>query len=201
MFIDELDEVKEGRDESIDGSFRNVELREEFAVQTGSAILRADKQGIFLNSDSFNSATYKIPWMGDTARIYNSSNQSISHNTWTSLMFNSEDFDPQELHDTSSNTSRITIQKAGRYIIAASAAFDANSTGRRIIRSYKNGTTNLAVHSTNALGAGEHDLSISTIASLAVGDYVEVQVFQNCGVALNVLAGNDRTHLSLQRSS
>jgi hypothetical protein len=132
------------------------------------------------------------------ASVYKSANQSISNATNTLLTFNSENFDTNTYHDTSTNTSRITIPsgKAGYYNLQAVVAFAAGSVGLRQIVFYKNGAVlNYGVQSA-ATTASENISNASYLVSLAVSDYVEVYVYQTSGGALNVLGGADFTTFS-----
>src|SRR4051794_16526480 len=54
--------------------------------------------------------------------VYNDAAQSIPDGALTALTFNTEHFDTDSIHSTSSNTSRLTCQTAGIYVITASAA-------------------------------------------------------------------------------
>lgn len=128
------------------------------------------------------------------ARAYNSANLSIPHNTSTNLTFNSEryDTDPNgEIHSTASNTGRLTCRTAGKYLLAATVAFDANATGVRSISLLLNGASFIAqVQLPSAGSTFATSLSIATLYDLAAGDYVEVAAFQTSGGALNVLVGS-----------
>ena len=124
------------------------------------------------------------------ARVYNSANISIPNATTTVLTFNTERYDTNNLHSTSSNTSRITFQSAGKYELSAVVRFAANGTGTRYIQFRLNGTTFIASESSGAVTSGDAvDLSISTLYNFAANDYVEVAVYQNSGGALNVVSG------------
>ncbi len=122
-------------------------------------------------------------------RLTNSVGQSISNATATNLTFNTEDFDTDGFHSTSTNTSRITIPsgKDGKYLLIGSMGWDSsNATGRRPIRFFKNGVevTGAQVEmtaATNAFPAG----TITTIVSAVATDYFEFNVYQNSGITLN----------------
>jgi protein involved in polysaccharide export with SLBB domain len=138
-------------------------------------------------------------------RCYNNANISIANSTVTTLTFNTNRFDqgtsvPQ--HSTATNTSRLTCQQAGVYIITGNVQFDNNSTGGREAWIILNGTTSLArkvVLATSGLSAPQ-DLSLTTEYYLSVGDYVEFQVWQNSGGALNIqLAANESPEFMMAR--
>ena len=125
-------------------------------------------------------------------RVYNSANISISNATLTAITFDSERYDTDNIHSTSSNTSRLTANRAGKYIISGGMAYASNSTGQRFIAVRVNGATYIDVHEVLNIGANNHSVSISTIYHLNVGDYVELIAYQTSGGALNVLtSAND----------
>src|SRR3990172_469536 len=126
------------------------------------------------------------------ARVFNSANESISNATLTAITFDSERYDTDNIHSTSSNTSRLTANHAGKYIISGGMAYASNSTGQRFIGVRLNGATYIDVHEVLNIGANNHSVSISTIYHLVINDYVELIAYQTSGGALNVLtSAND----------
>lgn len=120
--------------------------------------------------------------------IYNSTTQSIATGaTGTALNANSEYYDNDSMHSTVSNTSRITIQTAGRYLFIATVQFAANATGNRRLAFVVNGTT---THESQLIAATTSANSVVLTAPrslvLAASDYVEVVVWQTSGGNLNV---------------
>lgn len=122
------------------------------------------------------------------ARAYNSTTQNISNgsgDTHTAATLNSEEYDTDGFHSTSSNTSRMTIPsgKAGKYRVRGHAFFEANATGIRSVCIAKNGTK-LRGSATRTLVPGATG-GISAwgewVGDLAVGDYVELMVYQTSG--------------------
>jgi hypothetical protein len=91
------------------------------ATDIGAAIVDAD---LFIIDDGAGGTnrktaasrlkTYTSPDI--SCRVYNSGNQTISNATWTDLTFDSELYDTDTMHDTSSNTNRITFTTAGVYV-------------------------------------------------------------------------------------
>ena len=122
------------------------------------------------------------------ARVYNSAAISINNNTVTSLTFDSERFDTDTIHSTSSNTSRLTATTAGKYDIAGTASFVSNATGRRALLIRYNGTTVIAQQEWDTSQNGITYMTISTLYDMAVDDYVEMLVFQDSGGSLNINA-------------
>ena len=121
------------------------------------------------------------------ASVYNSAYISIPNNTDTLLTFNTENFDTSSYHDTSTNTSRLTVPTTGKYLITANIGFAANATGYRTGQIKKNGSTNVGTIGTNPTPNGTFDTQISNsvVVSATAADYFEIQVFQSSGGALN----------------
>ncbi len=109
------------------------------------------------------------------------STQSIASGTDTVITFDSEDFDTDGFHSTSSNTGRITIPsgKAGKYLFVAQGFFN-NQTGNKEGRLYKNGTQ-ITTAGVSGTQTGVASVYLDYIISLSVGDYVEFRVVQNTG--------------------
>src|SRR5690606_28924757 len=91
------------------------------------------------------------------------------------------------LHDTSSNTGRLTAPRTGRYLITATVQWATNAAGQRIVSLLANGTTTLARDARLAGSTGVIPvMTVTTIYQLSQGDYVTVNVYQDSGGALNV---------------
>lgn len=123
------------------------------------------------------------------ASLYQSSDINISNATSTTLTWDSEQWDTDNYHSTSSNTSRITIPsgKAGKFKFNIQVRYPANSTGRRIIYLYKNGSELWS--SENTPSSQNMVMGINTQADAAVGDYFEVKTYQSSGGTLAVTEG------------
>lgn len=125
------------------------------------------------------------------ANVYNSGTQSISNSSWTTVAFNAENFDTGNMHDNSTNNSRLTIpvNAAGVYLIGTNVQFAANATGIRGIR-FKytsSGTQTFGENYVNAVSGGNPTFTGSTmLVSLLASSYVELEVFQSSGGALDL---------------
>lgn len=135
-------------------------------------------------------------WLGTDrphCRVRNSAN--ISHTStgnYQALTFDSERVDVGAMHDTVSNTGRITVPSGGDgfYAIGGQIEFASNATGRRGIQIRLNGTTVIAREESANLGANDHTCTIATVYQLAAGDYVELMGLQASGGNLNMLASS-----------
>lgn len=112
--------------------------------------------------------------------------QSIADNVGTSIFWDAEDVDSHNGHDLVSNTNRYTCQRAGWYLNAVSVVWQANATGPRELKFVVNGTTNYAGSRFSAVANVSAVNAASRLIFLNAGDYVEISVYQNSGVALNV---------------
>jgi hypothetical protein len=131
-------------------------------------------------------ATASVP----RARAYNSANISINTATLTALTFNSERWDTDTIHDTAVNTGRLTCKTAGLYTLSASIAFASNATGVRFVGIKINGVY-VAFHGGAAASGLDTRVTVATQYEMAVNDFAEVDVYQDSGGALNVLAAGN----------
>jgi len=143
-------------------------------------------------SKAFARGDHVHPWQSSGARVHNTSTITLTTATLTVLTFNSERYDTDSYHSTSSNTGRLTAPADGSYFILANVRFAANSIGERRLVLLLNGTTNIAYKLFMPVTTGSVTLEqISTIYQLSAGDYVEVQAYQTSGGNLNVeVTGN-----------
>lgn len=119
--------------------------------------------------------------------------QPLTTSTFTPLTFDAEDLD-QNLdgvaqHDNATNNSRFTAAYAGWYELLGAATFASNATGFRQAVWAVNGSlildyfTNAATISGNAVYVAAR----GQLVFLNVGDYVELNAWQNSGGSLNTV--------------
>lgn len=128
------------------------------------------------------------------ASVYkNNTAQSVANATTVAATFDTEAFDTDSYHSTSSNTSRFTIPsgKDGKYLLLGRVTYVANSSGVRQGRLLKNGNL-IAVNTDTTPGSGGgQNIEVSGIYSAVAGDYFEVAYWQNSGGSLNSEAGGE----------
>ena len=111
----------------------------------------------------------------------------------TTVGFDAEVFDTDGMHSTVTNNSRITIQTAGFYTVGFNGTL---ATDAAYVRSFcevvLNGSTSLGRSQTPGVSS-QQTLSISTVYQFDVGDYVELQVFQDSTAAHNLEVTADRS--------
>ena len=134
-----------------------------------------------------------VAWLAtDKPRCRARNTGNISHTSsgsYQALTFNSERVDVGAMHDTSTNTGRLTVPAGGGgyYAIGGSIEFAANATGRRGIQVRVNGATIIA-RSEVGSQTGDSTVSVNTQYQLAAADYIELMGLQASGGSLNMLA-------------
>jgi hypothetical protein len=105
------------------------------------------------------------------------------------------DFNVGGVYDAA-NPTRLTAPIAGRYLITASARWAANLTGRRLIAINLDFPAadwkQIARSNVSGWSVGPDfypEQNVQTVYQLKAGDYVEMWVAQNSGVALKLNAG------------
>jgi hypothetical protein len=133
------------------------------------------------------------------AQVTNTSSQSIPNGTYTTLNFQSENFDTDGFHDNSTNNSRLTIPagKGGKYLITTQINFANNSTGLRIIEITKNGGATLAQSMFSPISGSTSTFAFSCVVSAVATDYFTMQAYQSSGGSLNVNSGSDSTRFDI----
>ncbi|KKL69544.1 hypothetical protein LCGC14_2113900 [marine sediment metagenome] len=119
--------------------------------------------------------------------------QTITTSTWTALTFDTDTWDTDNIHDTSSNTERLTATTAGKYLIVGAASFAADATNNlRAISVRQDGTTFLTQNFYSPIQGGSFDtkMNVTLIVDLAATEYVELMVFHDKGSDLDTLGGH-----------
>ena len=122
---------------------------------------------------------------------YQSSHQSISNTTMTTVTFNQEDY----YTDTAfaSNTFTVPSGKAGKYFLYAQAGCYGFSANRFFISIRKN-TTDIAEGELN--GTNQYPIiNTSIVEQLSVGDAITARVYQDSGGTVSLTGNNVRTYI------
>ena len=128
------------------------------------------------------------------ASVSHSGTVSASNDTWTIMPMDTEAFDTNNFHSTSTNNSRITIPAglAGKYLVVCRLRWDQSASGARNTSVYKNGSllgwVNYAPSPTWGGGGSWPSTPWVSILNLSVGDYLEAAGMQQSGGTLNGLS-------------
>lgn len=128
-----------------------------------------------------------------SVRVTNSGIQSLNDNTLTALNFDTERFDTDGLHSTSTNNTRLTASVAGKYLIFATVTWDTNATGLREIAVKLNDTTYILDDVRSAVNGLNSFNSVAGVYHLAAGDYIELIGWQNSGGSLSSTVNANRS--------
>ena len=119
--------------------------------------------------------------------------QGVSSGVWMAMQFNGADLvDTAFMHDPVTNNSRLVVVTPGLYDMLGWVSWTLHSVGQRSIRILLNGGSNIRQISEDAMSATVgNDMEISILNyPLDVGDYVELEIWQNIGAGLNTDAAN-----------
>lgn len=149
------------------------------------------------SNKSIAAGRFSVQWIGGTgvawsnagARAINTGAQAIANVTYTAVTFAAETFDMDGMHSTVSNTDRLTCTVAGTYEVSAGVSFsNASAAGGRLIRILKNGSDVIAQDvRPSASTSFFTSCEVSTKIQLNVGDYLQVFVYQDSGISLNLV--------------
>jgi len=124
-----------------------------------------------------------------SVRVYDGSTQSIGNNSRTSVNFDTESYDTDTMHDTSTNNERLIAKTAGKYIISGNIGFGANATGVREAWINHSADGDIAAATRAAESSRTNYMAVTTAYDMAEDEYVVLQVWQNSGGSLNVNNG------------
>lgn len=169
------------------------------------ARLAVGTNGQVLTADSTASTGMKWAAVSDPAfkgaLAYLSANQSITTGTTTSLNWDTESFDTDGFHSTSSNTNRFTIPAGlgGKYLIVIACQWLQGIADLQEVYLEKNGAGIISRYE-GAQGEGVgYNQNLTYIADLVAGDYVQAQVKQGAGFSVSVKGGVTRSYMYVQR--
>lgn len=125
-------------------------------------------------------------------KAYASTGQSIATGASpaTTINLDTEIVDSDSGHSTTTNTSRYTAQTAGLYLVGGSVCFATSATGARACQIFKNGGAIEGAANQAAGNSANGGSSFTvTLVQLAVGDYIELAVWQTSGGTLATQSG------------
>ena len=127
-------------------------------------------------------------------RARRSTDQSILHTTVTTIIFDTQDYDNDNIWEGVDNPDRLTIKTAGIYLIVGQVHWAANAAGYRGHFLWHSIHGTLAqVHTQQSTNDNLWRGQVLTTWDCIVGDYLELRVIQNTGGPLDVLADGRQT--------
>lgn len=131
---------------------------------------------------------------------YHNAAISLTHNTGTVVSLNSEYYDTDGMHSTSTDNSRLTVVTPGVYIVTFVCAFAGNVDGDRQALIRKNGVDYLGGNEKKALSSAslECGMAVTIQEYFEEDEFIEAVVQQDSGVSLNLLAARYSPILSAQ---
>jgi hypothetical protein len=131
-------------------------------------------------------------------RLKNSADHVLATGASTALGFDTEVFDTGGMHDTGTNTERITFPSSGLYLISGQVAFDPSSGGSYRIAMIR--LNNASIYSQN-FQSGSFSASrilcvpVSGLIEASAGDYIQLNAQQDTGGNLNTDSAQANTWL------
>lgn len=140
----------------------------------------------------------KIKWAAPSGgasfvgvEVYASANQSTSNAVDFYRPFNTENWDTDGFHSTTTNTERLTVPsgQAGKYWVYANQGHAAFSTGYASYTFSVNRTLEVGRVYVRPYASQAIIIFSGIVLDLAVGDYVELLAYQGSGGSLDILGG------------
>ena len=124
---------------------------------------------------------------------------SINNNQATTVTFNSELYDTNSMHSTTSNTERINIKSSGYYMIIGQCRFEYGSAvGCRTMTIFDSDGNAICNGEIQASPAGHvTSFTASQVYFLTSGKYVYMRVYQDSGGALDLRGGANETFMTV----
>ena len=120
------------------------------------------------------------------ARCHRATAQALTGGVNTAVSFSAATFDSHAYWSAGAPT-RLTVPAdgAGKYLIAGAIDFASSASSLRAIELRKNGTPIVSVVG-QSVGSAHYGMEALDVASLAVGDYVDLLAYSNNSVDIDV---------------
>lgn len=133
------------------------------------------------------------------ARVFNTGNVSTLISTLTAMLFDSERYDNDAIHDTATNTGRLTCKTAGTYDIKGCIDYATAVGTYRDLGIRLNGATYICFRRQPHVVSLGAILEIATTYDLAVNDYVELIARQDAGTVDVLASANYSPEFSMEK--
>lgn len=136
---------------------------------------------------------------GNTVNVASSSSVSVL------VPFDSEGWDTDAMHSTTTNSSRITINTSGQYLVSFYGRFPSNATGYRQLNFRKNsfgvtdvGSTSMSTVTVAAVNGDATFVTRTLEMTCVAGDHFELFAQQNSGATLAMQQGQRVTGMEFR---
>jgi hypothetical protein len=120
------------------------------------------------------------------AKVVRATDQSIPDSALTKVIWSGVEYDLVGGSWNGANPTRLVVPDTGRYLVVANGRFAANATGARQLGVWKNNAAELQTMTQFAVTTYFASLvHVCDVITLSAGDYLEVQMAQTSGGALN----------------
>ena len=128
-----------------------------------------------------------------------SSSQDVSNNTTTVIIFNHEALDTNSGYDTSTGRFTVPSGGAGKYVIYSQLMRNNFLNSRYLARIRVNGSDVSASEqkNTDTGGTNFQTVNVQSIQTLAVGDYVDITLYQDSGSSAGAYGTNTTSGKSI----
>ena len=176
----------------------------EIIKQSGSSITLGESgdtisipSGATLNSAGTN--TLSGIDNGPAWHAFLSSSQDVSNNTTTVIVFNHEALDTNSGYDTSTGRFTVPSGGAGKYVIYSQLMRNNFLNSRYLARIRVNGSDVSASEqkNTDTGGTNFQTVNVQSIQTLAVGDYVDITLYQDSGSSAGAYGTNTTSGKSI----
>lgn len=163
------------------------ELRDSMRLHIGAQVFNRHLSQAVAATSSVAATSIQV---AQAARIYRTTNQSVTNSTLTAFAPDTADFDSGSPATfwSNANPTRLTVPQAGKYTVGCSMLWDSSTTGNRSVYVVKNGVTGTRLAGEQMIANAGGVLNLATTLNLTSGDYVEFYAFQNSGGSVNVTA-------------
>ena len=139
---------------------------------------------------------------GVRAKVKHATNQAITTATSTVLAWDTEDYDTDAIHDTSTNNDRLTVPagEGGTYLIMLGVEWAGNATGYRQLKIIQDASDFLKARiDVEADSSNQMGMVLPLVLSLSAGSYLRAQVKQTSGGNLNVNSDQPDTWFLMEK--
>lgn len=156
-----------------DASIKNIHVAGDAAV----AYSKLSLAGSIVNADVAAAAAVLLSKLAiDVCHARTTAAKNVPQSTDTRVDLAAEDYDTNAMHDNVTNNSRVTVKRAGKYLVKAHIVYDVTLATGNVIYTFlfKNGTEIKRVAKGPTATAAANDIVVLEVLDLVANDYLEV---------------------------